>query len=402
MAKKRVLIVNKFLYPRGGDCIVALTEAELLRSAGHEVEMWGMDYPENLQMSMTDIFATQVKFDGSLPEKLKAVTRMMGFGDIRSSFSRALARFRPDVVHFHNIHSYLSPVIVGMAKNAGARTLWTMHDYKLICPAYTCMDSSGCVCTSCVKRPGTVLEKRCMKGSRLQSAAAYAEARRWNLSRLSAMTDRFICPGQFMAARLRESGLPEEKLIVVNNFLDPEKVARIRELPVGSKRDSRRILYVGRLSAEKGVEPMIREFMAMPDDFTLRIVGSGPEEEKLRGICRDDRRIEFCGWKSSADVMKEMVSAGVMVCPSIWFENKTISVMEALACGTPVLVSDVGSLPDMVDASNGMTYNPNRRGEFANALRTISQRSFDHQAISSQALGVYSSDAHLKLLETLF
>lgn len=76
--------------------------------------------------------------------------------------------------------------------------------------------------------------------------------------------------------------------------------------------------------------------------------------------------------------------------------------MEALACGTPVLVSDVGSLPDMVDASNGMTYNPNRRGEFANALRAISQRSFDHQVISSQALGVYSSDAHLKLLETLF
>ena len=124
MAKKRALIVNKFLYPRGGDCIVALTEAELLRSAGHEVEMWGMDYPENLPMSMTDIFAPQVKFDGSLPEKLKAVMRMMGFGEIRSSFSRVLARFRPDVVHFHNIHSYLSPVIVGMAKNAGARTLW--------------------------------------------------------------------------------------------------------------------------------------------------------------------------------------------------------------------------------------------------------------------------------------
>jgi hypothetical protein len=56
----------------------------------------------------------------------------------------------------------------------------------------------------------------------------------------------------------------------------------------------------------------------------------------------------------------------------------------------------------MVDASNGMTYNPNRCGEFANALRAISQGSFDHQAISSQALGAYSSDAHLKLLETLF
>ena len=139
MAQKRILIVNKFLYPRGGDCIVALSEAELLRRAGYDVEMWGMDYPDNLDMPLADTFASRVEFEGGLREKMRAAGRMMGMGDIRRSFAEVLRRFRPDTVHFHNIHSYLSPVIVGMAKEAGCRTLWTMHCWRF----WSCYSKNG-------------------------------------------------------------------------------------------------------------------------------------------------------------------------------------------------------------------------------------------------------------------
>ena len=173
---KRVLLVNKFYYPRGGDCIVVLNTEALLRENGVDAQVFAMEYPDNLPARYTDKFASEVAFGGGAGNQLRALKRTLGMGDVRSRFEAVLDDFKPDVVHLHNVHSYLSPVVGELAHKRGIRVVWTLHDYKLLCPRYDCLlDGKPCeLCYKGAKR--NVLSHRCMKGSLPASGVAWLEA----------------------------------------------------------------------------------------------------------------------------------------------------------------------------------------------------------------------------------
>ena len=111
----RVLIVNKFYYPRGGDCVCAMSLERLLRERGHQTAVFAMDYPDNIATDFNQYYAPEVSFSGGIGGKLAAARRIFGGAGVKAAFARLLNDFKPDVVHFNNIHSYLSPVIVEMA-----------------------------------------------------------------------------------------------------------------------------------------------------------------------------------------------------------------------------------------------------------------------------------------------
>ena len=223
METKRILIANKFYYPRGGDCMVAMNLERLLKRHGHEVAVFAMDYPENVDTGWNGYYASQVNFDGTLLDKLKAAWRLMGWGKIKTSFNRILDDFRPDIVHLHNIHSYISPVVAQLAKRRGCRVVWTMHDHKLVCPSYLCL-CNGRTCERCIGRTKMpVIRNRCMKDSLAASVMAYLEAERWNYDVLNDATDAFICPSQALASKMVKEGFEKSKIHVVCNHIDPEK-----------------------------------------------------------------------------------------------------------------------------------------------------------------------------------
>ena len=234
----KILIVNKFYYNRGGDCVCAISLEQMLREQGHETAVFAMQYAENFQTPYNGYFAPEVSFSGGVGSKLKAAARIFGGAGVKAAFSRLLKDFQPDVVHFNNIHSYLSPAIVKMAKDFGAKTVWTLHDYKLVCPSYSCL-SQGKICEECIGgNVHAVVDKRCMKGSRAASLLAYWEARYWNRDKLAAYTDAFVCPSSFMAKKMEQGGFPSQKLHVVCNFMDPAKIEGyyLCRTPVGRKR----------------------------------------------------------------------------------------------------------------------------------------------------------------------
>ena len=121
---KRVLLVNKFYYPRGGDCVVVLNTEALLRENGVEAQVFAMEYPQNLPAHYQDNFASKVNFGGGMGNQWRALQRTLGRGDVRERFEAVLDDFKPDVVHLHNIHSYLSPV-VGVYKITYITTTYT-------------------------------------------------------------------------------------------------------------------------------------------------------------------------------------------------------------------------------------------------------------------------------------
>lgn len=419
--KKRILIANKFYYPRGGDCIVAMNLERLLKEQGHDVAVFAMQYPENIDSGWNNYYPSQVDFAGSLGNKLKAAKRLMGWGDIKPAFNRILDDFKPDIVHLHNIHSYLSPVLAQLAKKRGCRVVWTLHDYKLVCPSYACLLNEK-PCEKCIGHSKThVLKNRCMKGSLAASAMAYIEARKWNRYVLERCTDAFICPSEFMASKMKKDGFNPEKLHVVCNHIDPEKLESMhnaqcamrneeRESELTSKQAKRQtseaaqrsdyFVYVGRLSPEKGVETLLDVASKLP--YTLKLAGDGPLLDQLKQQYSENHNIEFCGRLDARQVAELLSKARFSVVPSEWYENNPLSVIESLCAGTPVVGARIGGIPELLDENNGMAFTSGDRNELAHAIKAAFDKKWDNNAIKDVAISDFSAEKHLRLIEEIY
>ena len=171
----RILVANKFYYPRGGDCIYTMGLVDLLRSQGHDVAIFAMQHPENYQTEWNAYFPSEINFSLGLGLG-KAVLRPFGTGEVKRKFNALLDEFHPDIVHLNNIHTQLSPVIAELAHQRGIKVVWTLHDYKLLCPCYDCLRNGNVVCEDCFVDKTNVLKNKCMKNSLFASYIAYKEA----------------------------------------------------------------------------------------------------------------------------------------------------------------------------------------------------------------------------------
>lgn len=397
MEKKRVLIANKFYYPRGGDCIVAMNLERQLKDQGHDVSVFAMQYPENVDSGWNNYYPSQVDFAGSLGKKLKAARRLMGWGDIKPSFNKILDDFKPNIVHLHNIHSYLSPVLAKIAKKRGCRVLWTLHDYKLVCPSYACLLGER-PCEKCIGHGKIhVLKNRCMKGSFAASALAWIEALNWNRNVLDRYTDAFICPSQFMATKMKKDGFAASKLHVVCNHIDSEKQKLFDSLNV-EREDY--YVFVGRLSQEKGVETLLNVASKLP--FSLKLAGDGPLRKKLEEQYASCKNIEFLGHQNAQQVAALLSRAQFSVVPSEWYENNPLSVIESLCAGTPVVGARIGGIPELLNDDNGITFASGNREELATAINQAYSADWHHSSIKETANARFSSEQHLQQILEIY
>jgi glycosyltransferase involved in cell wall biosynthesis len=267
---------------------------------------------------------------------------------VARKFKALLDEFRPDVLHLNNIHTQLSPLIAEIAHQRGIRVVWTLHDYKLLCPRYDCIrDGKPCeLCFSGDK--SNVLKYACMKGSKLASLIAWLEARKWNRARLEACVDAYICPSHFMKAKMEQGGFDSAKLHALHNFIDPKKV----EGPLPEKKDH--YCYVGRLTEEKGIRTLLKVAAEFP--YPLKVMGTGPLEQELREQYKNCPQIEFLGHQPWAVIREVLGSARCMVLPSEWYENCPLSALEAQALGTAVIGADIGGIPELLENLNDSTF----------------------------------------------
>ncbi len=397
MHKKRVLIVNKFYYPRGGDCIVAMNLERLLKRQGHDVAVFAMHYPDNIDSGWNAYYASQVDMTGGASAKFKALKRIMGWGDIKRSFCRMLDDFKPDIVHLHNIHSYLSPVVARLAKQRDCRVVWTLHDYKLVCPSYSCLLDAK-PCERCIGHSKmSVLKTRCMKGSFAASAMAFLEARKWNRYKLDEVTDAFICPSQFMASKMSKDGFDESKLHVVCNHIDPEKLQLFNALDL-EREDY--YVYVGRLSHEKGVETLLEVAARLP--YKLKIAGDGPLFSQLQQQYSTVSNIEFLGYQTASQVAKLLSRARFSVMPSQCYDNNPLGVIESLCAGTPVVGARIGGIPELLNDDSGITFLSGDKGELSQAITSAFTARWNYDVIKNVALSRFSEQKHLMQIEKIY
>ena len=394
----KIMLVNKFLYPRGGDCVYTLSLGSELQKMGHEVCYFGMQHPlNNKELPGHCFFPSKVDFSSFKGITVEAVRRMFGGGDVYTNFNNALKHYNPQIVWLNNIHSYLSPVIACMAKAHGCRVVWTLHDYKLICPAYSLL-TNGKRCEWCDCKYINTIIRRCVKDSILASVLANIESNYWNKSKLIDYTDVFVCPSNFMREMMLKGGFPNEKLCVINNFLPQEKAFLIGKTISESEISTEKAYaYVGRLSEEKGIRSLLHVAKQLP--YTLYIAGTGPLEVSLRNEFSSDK-IRFYGQLSNKEVVQLMKRVRLTILPSICHDNCPLGVIESMACGTPVLGRRVGGVPDL------LAFSPlNRMFDIDSEMSLLIHEMIENypsvderNALSSMALSHFSVDKYLGTL----
>lgn len=380
----RILLANKFYYRRGGDCIYMLNLERMLKAHGHEVAVFAMDYPKNLDTPWRMYFPKNMT-------RLMALTRPFGTGEVRHKFGQLLKDFKPEVVHLNNIHTQLSPVIAKMAHESGVRVVWTLHDTKLVCPCYTCM-RDGKWCTECFSDKKAVIRHRCMPGGLPGAIIGYWEIMKWSKDVLQKYVDLFLPPSQFMMDTCVAGGYSSEKFKVLCNFIDVEKI----ENPDFKKGDY--YVYLGRVSEEKGIRTLCNAASQMKGK-QLMVIGEGELLPELQAEYRECANIEFLGQMCWEEFVPILRGARFMVLPAEWSENNPLTVIESQCVGTPVLGAKIGGIPELIEEGvSGLMFVSGDVEDLKDKIQKMFNHKFDNESIARSAIKRYSSEVYYKKL----
>ena len=320
----RVLQVHTRYREAGGEDNVVAAEYEALHAAGHDVEQFISTNPTNSRQAALTLAASTWN---------PAAAHRVGI---------AADRWRPDVAHVHNTWFATSPSVLLALRRRRVPVVMTVHNYRLAC-ANGLFLRDGSPCERCLSHgPLEAVRHRCYRGSRAASAvAATSVGVHQRLSTWSRLVTRFVVLSDFARTRMLLAGLPAEKLVLGGNFVpDPGP----RPLPPSA---SSEVLFVGRLSPEKGVHVLVEAWRRLsPQGLTLRVVGDGTERARLAAASTPG--VDMVGRLTPDEVRARLQSARALVIPSLWYEGQPLVALEAMAAGVPLIVSRIGGLPEVL------------------------------------------------------
>jgi len=249
--------------------------------------------------------------------------------------ARAVRRTGARIVHAHNVHPTLGWRALAAAREAGARVVLHLHQYRSVCAIGVCF-RDGHECLRCHGRntlPGIALNCR---GSRPEAAAYGVALMTWQ-RRLAAQADAFVVPSRFAEARLRAMGAP-----LGPTFVLPHVIREFATAPPSPRGDH--ALVASRLAPEKGVAVAIEACRLA--GIPLVVAGDGPERERLAAVAGGP--VRFVGRVSAQELARLRGDARVALVPSLSAETFGLAAAEAMATGLPVAASRIGALPELV------------------------------------------------------
>lgn len=400
----KILLINKFLYPKGGDAITALDTGKLLKNKGNNVVFWGMDDIRNGDFNNKDTFVSNIDFNSEkrVAKKIKAALNLLYSFEAKQKIERVILREKPDIVHLNNFAHQISPSILDVFKKYKLPAVMTMHDYKLVCASYT-LKVKEKACQACSGgRHYNCFLKACVKNSRAKSFLNMIEMYlHHNLLHIYDSIRCFISPSLFLKEKVKAMGF-KKKIVHLPNFVDIDNF-----LPQYDWQDNS-IVYVGRLSFEKGVMSLIKAASFIPD-IKFKIVGDGPLMEELKDLVkmRNISNVEFLGYKSGKELKDEIRKSMCVVVPSQCYENNPRAAIEAFALGKSVIGARIGGIPELVkDNITGVTFNS---GDVDDLVEKISLVTKDNRRLKKWAKSArdtaekeYSADVYYDKLISIY
>lgn len=339
---------NSYLFP-GGEDTVAGAETALLRAHGHDVieyrhanhELQAMPAAAKLKFYLNDIYHSRKTY---------------------SEVRALIARHKPQVAHFHNSFFVIGPAAYEACFDAGVPVVQTLHNYRFLCAAGTFF-RDGKVCEDCmVQGPMAGITHKCWHGSLpaswLMTRVIETYERRDILKRIA----RFIALSEFSRAKFVQAGWDAGRISVEGNFLEKD--------PGAGKGKAKHVLYVGALQPYKGVAALLKAWGSRQWPLPLKIAGSGPLREPLQSA--NAAGVDWLGQQTPGQVAALIKDALCVVVPSECYENFPRVIIEAYACGIPVIASDVGALAELVaHQRTGLLFGPGNANDLAEQLHYL-------------------------------
>lgn len=360
----RILLVNKFLYPNGGSETYLFQIGKELERQGHIVEYFGMDHPNRVVGNTVGAYTASMDFHTGKLQKLLYPFKIIYSREARKKIRQVLDDFRPDMVHVNNFNFQLTPSILYEVKRYDIPIVYTAHDSQLVCPNHLMQQYiTGKRCMECIKKsPMQCVKHRCIHGSFMKSILGTMEAYVYKIVGAYKLIDAVIAPSEFIKEKLETNNDLKGRILVKRNFVDLQKGMENEDTVKGDY-----VLFFGRYSKEKGVETLLRA-CERTEEISYIFAGSGPLEEQVNRRSNVENR----GFLSGDKLVSLIRGARFSIFPSECYENCPFSVMEALVCGTPVIASDIGGVPELIeDGKTGVLFEPGNIDDLSAKIRDL-------------------------------
>ncbi len=344
----KILLVHNFYQQPGGEDEVFRTEYDLLRTSGHQVRQFTVHNDACIDMSKLELARSTV-WNAKTAAEISAEVREHQF----------------DIVHFHNTFPLVSPAAYSAAREQGAAVVQTLHNFRLLCPNGLFF-RDGKPCEECVGKaaPWPAVAHGCYRGDRAATAVVAATLtihrmrRTWHHD-----IDALIATTHFAKDKFLKSGLPEHKLTVKPNFLHPT--------PDVGTGDGNYALFVGRLSHEKGVRPLLDAWLNYDMPLPLKIIGDGPCADEVSDAVTQGK-CQWLGRRPLEEVYQHIGRATMLIFPSECYETFGRVAIEAFAKGTPVIASNHGAMADVVTHNRtGLLFTPGDAADLARQVKAL-------------------------------
>ncbi|MEW6417137.1 MAG: glycosyltransferase family 4 protein [Nitrospirota bacterium] len=352
----KILMAHNWYFVGGGADRVFFETAKLLKKHGHTVIPFSMKDKRNYNSAYKEYFVNEIDYSKIKPSlgDLKTAMRMIYSFEAKKKIGALIQKTKPDVAHLHNIYGRLTPSILYALKKNNIPAVMTLHDYKLICPAYD-MTSNGKPCEGCKGgRFYNAFLRKCVKKSYLASLVYAAESSVHSLLRTYVKNiSYFIAPSLFLKNKMIEFGIPEKKIEYIPNFINIDVSHSLNE-------GDDYFLYIGKLLQVKGVFALLRAVKDIAEAH-LYIAGDGNLRGELEDYVKENKmnNIQFLGHLSSKEIFKVLNMAKFVILPSECYENASLAVLEAFAHSKPVIGANIGGIPEMViEGETGLLFEP--------------------------------------------
>ena len=382
-----ILLAHNFYKYFAGEDAIALREKGLLEENKEQVYFYTKDNKEtdsyNLNKKIN--FFVQTIFSSSTKKELKTIIK----------------DFKPDIAYTHNIFPLISPSIFHTLHAESIPCVQNVQDYRWLCPngVFYINDS---ICEKCKNGAfWNAIRYKCFRDSFLLSGLYATTIGTNRLSGVFKKIDAFVCTTEFNKQKLMEAGIEEKRLFIKPNYLDITNI----EPSVGT---GNHIIFLGRLSQEKGLWTLIKAFEKIKD-LQLKIVGTGPLEHPLRKYIKENsiNNISIEGFKEGDEKNNLIKNALFMVFPSEWYEHFPIVLLEAFAFGKPVIASDIGNMPLIVEnEKSGLHFKAGDIDDLIEKIRILSQNNSEITRMGEFARKkietYYTPEINYKILKSIF
>lgn len=339
----RILLVNKFLFPKGGAETYVFDLGKMLEEHGHEVQYFGLENEKNIVGNNVNSFVSNMDFSEGVMKNLKAPFRIIYSSEARKKIRKVMDDFNPDVVHLNNIQYHITPSIIlevnkwRKQTKKNCRIIYTTHDYQLICPSHGLFDANIKPCEKCLDGHYIhCLNTKCLKNSRAKSLLGTLDGYMWKYSPAYSYVDAYVCCSFFLKEKLDIQKRFRGRTIGLHNFKEVEPVQNIRKKGY--------VLEFGHLSRDKGTDTLLEVAKRMPDTRFV-FIGYGASSERMKDI----PNVDYRGFKAGEELNRIIAEAAISVCPSEWYENCPFSVIESVLYGTPVIGANMGGIPELIN-----------------------------------------------------